>query len=55
LDDINSFVLALANPDGYAATYPNCNILSGDTDGNGYVDFGDINSFVALLGGGGSP
>lgn len=51
--DINAFVLALTDPDGYAAAYPHCNLLMGDCDGNGELDFGDINAFVALLSGGG--
>ncbi len=48
-DDINPFVLALSDPAGYAAAYPECNILNGDCDEDGDVDFDDINPFVALL------
>jgi predicted small integral membrane protein len=51
-DDINPFVLALSDPAGYAAMYPNCSSLNADCDGNGYVDFDDINPFVAILSGG---
>ncbi len=29
--DINPFVLALSDPAGYAAAFPDCNILSGDS------------------------
>ncbi|MEW6252858.1 MAG: kelch repeat-containing protein [Planctomycetota bacterium] len=47
--DINPFVLALADPAGYAAQFPACNILRGDCNGDGRVDFGDINVFIALL------
>ena len=47
--DINPFVLALSDPAGYAATYPNCNVANGDINGDGHVDFGDINPFVALF------
>ncbi len=50
-DDINPFVLALTDPDGYAAEFPCCDWLHGDGDGDGDVDFDDINPFVALLGG----
>jgi subtilisin family serine protease len=50
-DDINPFVLAIQDPQGYQAAYPNCNWLNGDTDGDGDVDFDDINGFVALLSG----
>ncbi len=47
--DINPFVLALTNPAGYGAAYPNCHRLTGDINGDGLVDFGDINPFVRLL------
>lgn len=47
--DINPFVMALSNPAGYAAAYPNCDIRNGDINGDGRVDFGDINPFVRLL------
>ncbi len=47
--DINPFVLALTNPAGYAAQYPNCDRLNADINGDGVVDFGDINPFVRLL------
>ncbi len=50
--DINPFVLALSNPDGYHTAFPNCPIMNGDIDGDGNVDFGDLNPFVALLVGG---
>ncbi len=36
---------------GYYAEYPDCNWLNGDIDGDGAVNFGDINPFVALLSG----
>ncbi len=52
-DDINPFVLALSDPAGYHAAYPNCDILNGDCDGDGDVDFDDINPFIAILSGGG--
>ena len=48
-DDINPFVLALADPAGYQAQFPNCNIMNGDCNNDGAVDFEDINAFVALL------
>jgi hypothetical protein len=50
-DDINPFVLALGDPGGYQAAYPDCNIRNGDINGDGSVDFGDIDLFVALLAG----
>ena len=51
-DDINPFVLALSDPPGWHAAYPDCNLLNGDVNGDGAVDFQDINPFVALLSGG---
>jgi hypothetical protein len=47
--DINPFVLALSNPDGYAAAFPGCDILHGDCNGDGSINFQDINPFVTLL------
>ena len=50
--DIEPFVLALANPDGYAAAYPDCWIMLADCNGDGVVDAFDIDCFVELLTGG---
>jgi hypothetical protein len=47
--DINAFVLALSNPDAYAASYPDCDMMNGDISGDGAFNFGDINPFVQLL------
>lgn len=47
--DIDPFVLALSDPAGYQAAYPNCNILNGDCNRDGQVNFEDIDPFVALL------
>jgi hypothetical protein len=47
--DINPFVLALADPVGYANAYPSCDINLGDINSDGSVNFGDINPFIALL------
>ncbi len=47
--DINPFVAALVDPDGYPTLYPDCDINLADVDGNGSVGFEDINPFVALL------
>ncbi|TWT45100.1 Cortical protein marker for cell polarity [Phycisphaerae bacterium RAS1] len=47
--DINPFVLALIDPVGYAAMFPDCNILNGDIDGDGHTTVLDINPFVDLL------
>ncbi|MEW6251085.1 MAG: hypothetical protein AB1716_10590, partial [Planctomycetota bacterium] len=48
-DDINPFVLALSDPQGYAAAFPDCTIRNGDTNLDGRVNFDDINPFVRLL------
>jgi hypothetical protein len=48
-DDINPFVLAISDPTGYSATYPDCNVNLADCNGDCQVDFDDINPFVALL------
>lgn len=50
--DINPFVLALTNPEGYAEAYPDCDRMLADCNGDGVVGFGDINPFVVLLAGG---
>ncbi len=50
--DINPFVLALTDPSGYAAMFPDCDILNGDCSGDQQVTVGDINCFVALVVGG---
>jgi len=47
--DINPFVLALTNPETYAAQYPTCPILNGDINQDGALGFSDINPFVMLL------
>jgi RHS repeat-associated protein len=52
-DDLDAFVLALTDPPGYAAAYPNCNALLGDVNGDGLVNFNDVNAFVTLLDGAG--
>jgi len=49
--DINPFVLALADPAGYAAAYPGCPLENRDINGDGLCNFADINPFIALLSG----
>ncbi|MCC7203704.1 MAG: S8 family serine peptidase [Phycisphaeraceae bacterium] len=52
VQDINPFVLALADAGQFALTYPNVLLaLTGDMSGDGLVDVQDINPFVALLAG----
>ncbi|MGE3180318.1 MAG: hypothetical protein AB7N71_01710 [Phycisphaerae bacterium] len=49
VSDIGPFVLALTNPGGYAAQFPNCDIENGDINNDGAVTVSDIGPFVALL------
>jgi hypothetical protein len=49
--DISAFVLALTDSAGYAAAYPNCDIMLADTNGDGQANNFDISPFVALLSG----
>lgn len=48
-EDIDPFVLALTDPAGYVAAWPNCERLNGDINGDGVVDNEDIDPFVALI------
>ena len=50
--DIDAFVLALVNPAGYAAAYPDCDLMTADLNGDGSVDTADIDGFVAAIVGG---
>jgi glucose/arabinose dehydrogenase len=53
--DINPFVLALTQPEMYAATYPGMDIhVVGDFNDDGLVNTADINGFVAALTGAGT-
>jgi hypothetical protein len=47
--DIEAFVLALLNPTGYDARYPQCDPALADLDGDGSVTAFDIEPFVATL------
>ena len=46
---IDAFVLALTNPPGYFAAFPNCNIMNADANGDGILNNFDIDTFVTLL------
>lgn len=48
-DDIDGFVLALGDPSAYAAAYPNCDIETADVNGDGKIDFNDIDTFVSCV------
>ncbi len=47
--DINGFVLALTDPDGYAAAFPDCDAARADLTFDGNVSVADINPFVDAL------
>lgn len=47
--DVQAMVLALLNPGNYAATYPGCSILRGDTNGDSLVNGRDIRGFTNLV------
>ncbi len=47
--DVAGFVLALTDPAGYAATYPDCDIRNADMNCDGFVTVGDIGLFVSTL------
>ena len=49
--DLDPFVLAVMNPAGYEAAYPDCNILNADVNGDGSVNTFDIDTFSDILGG----
>lgn len=48
-DDISPFVLALIDPVGYAASYPNCDVNLADVSGDGSINGLDVSSFAAAL------
>lgn len=50
--DIGPFVLALTDPAGYAAQFPNCDLNNADINDDNAVSVTDIGPFVALLTGG---
>jgi hypothetical protein len=52
--DIDPFVLALTNPEMYAAAHPDCDYLLADVNGDGAVNVFDIDPFVLVLTGGGN-
>jgi hypothetical protein len=52
LGDVDGFVLALASPVQYEASYGLDPTTNGDMDGDGDLDFDDIDDFVAVVTGG---
>ncbi len=49
--DIDAFVLAITDADGYSSSYPDCDRALADCDQDGLVNNGDIDAFVDLLAG----
>ncbi len=47
--DIGGFVMALTNPAGFDAAFPDCSIENADVNQDGFVTVGDIGAFVTLL------
>ncbi len=47
--DIDAFVLAVTDPAGYEAAFPDCDIMNADCNEDGSVDFFDIDSFVEII------
>lgn len=47
--DIDPFVLALTNPDGYQAAFPDCELSNADVNGDGAINNFDIDPMVDLL------
>lgn len=54
-NDVDSFVLALSDINGYRFENPNCNWMAGDINLNGSVDFDDIDPFVTCIINSGCP
>jgi hypothetical protein len=50
--DQTAYNLARSNPSQYASTYPTCDILNGDVNGDGVLNKDDDDLFAALLSGG---
>ncbi len=47
--DIEGFIAALIDPNGYATQHPNCDVELADVNGDGAVDAFDIDAFVQLF------
>jgi hypothetical protein len=52
VSDISGFVLALTDPAGYAAAFPDCDVDNADVNQDGTISVSDIAGFVSLLTGG---
>ncbi len=49
LGDVDPFIQALSDPDGYVLVYPDCRIVLADLNRNGNTDGADLQGFVDLL------
>ena len=47
--DIEPFILALFDPEGYQAGYPDCDRALADLNGDGIVNAFDIEPFIEVL------
>ena len=47
--DVGPFVLALTDPVGYQANFPDCDINLGDTNADGEINLLDVGPFVDIL------
>ena len=47
--DIEPFILALFNPQGYEAAYPDCDVTLADINGDDAINAFDIEPFIDLL------
>lgn len=49
--DVDAFVLALSDPQGYADEYPECSLnCNNDINGDGFVNNHDVDAFLDCLG-----
>ncbi len=47
--DIEPFILAVVDPNGYAGMFPDCDAQLADFNGDGMIDAFDIEAFIAAL------
>ncbi len=47
--DVEPFILALVDPQGYSLAYPDCFVDRADANGDGVIDAFDIEPFIQLL------
>jgi hypothetical protein len=53
--DVDAFVIALTNPEGYRTAFPECDLLNADINADGSVNNFDIDPFVTCVVSGGCP